>query len=371
MPGKQTQVTLQKKVSELEKKADLLRRYAESLQEDAERYRLAVESSNDGFTFSERGELIYFNKRFLEIFGYDRPEEVLGKPITDMIHPDDRERVWNIYNRRQNGEHVPSRYEFKGLRKDGSPVYIEISSTLTRFQGRKVNLAFLRDVSSRRKADDALRQSEEKYRNLVETMNEGLGVTDERYLFTYVNHKFTEMLGRSADEIIGHHINEFVAEDFQDTMKRQIDQRKHGEADSYEMVWNSKDGRRVHTLISPKGIFDQEGHFTGSFGVLTDITRLKQTEKALEDSELKYRQILKHAPTGIYEIDIPKLKFIHVNDVMCEYTGYSREEILAMGPLDVLTEDSLQDFIERQKKTMAGMPIPETVEYKIKKKERR
>ncbi len=368
MPKTPTHARLEKKVSELEKEVAFHRHTAETLREDAERYRIAVEYSNDGFAFTEQGKLVHFNKRFLEIFGYDRPQDLQGKSISKTIHPDDRKRVMDIYNKRQKGTPVPTIYEFKGLRKDGKPIYIEISATITRYRGHNVNLSFLRDISSRRKAEDALRESEEKYRNLVETMNEGLGVTDEKYVFTYANQKFADMLGRPEDAIVGHHIAEFVAEDYQDVINRQINQRKTGQAKRYELVWDGKDGRRLHTLISPKGIFDPEGRFIGSFGVLTDITKLKLTEKALEESELRYRQLVKRAPTGIYEIDIPNLKFISVNDVMCEYTGYTREEILAMGPWDVLTEESLKDFIERQQKTLEGMQIPDTVEYKIKKK---
>jgi PAS domain S-box-containing protein len=89
----------------------------------------------------------------------------------------------------------------------------------------------------------------------------------------------------------------------------------------------------------------------------------------LRESLEKYGRLINQAPEGIYEVDIPSGKFISVNDVMCEYTGYSREEILSMTASDLLAEQSKQEFMERTHKLFAGEEIPETVEYKAKAKD--
>jgi two-component system cell cycle sensor histidine kinase/response regulator CckA len=141
------------------------------------------------------------------------------------------------------------------------------------------------EVEERIRAEQELRESEEKYRNLVETMSEGIGVTDENYVFIYVNTAFMDMLGYSREEMIGHNLTEFVAEDYQATIAEQISQRKAGQTVQYELVWVSKNGQHVTTLISPSGIFDSDGRFRGSFGVLTDITEYKHMEEQLRQSQ--------------------------------------------------------------------------------------
>ena len=149
----------------------------------------------------------------------------------------------------------------------------------------------IRDITSRKLAEETLRESEERYRQLVETMNEGLAMADHNYVFTFVNERLSEMLGYTRKEMLGHQIMEFVHDDYKDFMKEQMTWRREGRAESYEIDWRAKDGRRVYTLISPKGFYDENGRFTGSLGVLTNITDRKRAEEALQEAhaELELR----------------------------------------------------------------------------------
>ncbi len=101
------------------------------------------------------------------------------------------------------------------------------------------------------------------------------------------------------------------------------------------------------------------------------LARMNKVREALRESEGKYRQLLNHAPSGMYEIDFLKRRFVNVNDVICEYTGYTREEFLALSPFDILTEESSKLFGERLSKLFAGEKIPEVVEFKIRAKDSR
>jgi PAS domain S-box-containing protein len=149
----------------------------------------------------------------------------------------------------------------------------------------------IRDITTRKIAEHTLRESEERYRQLVETMNEGLAMADQNYVFTFVNERLSEMLGYSRQELVGHFILDFVHDDYKDFMEQQMSSRKRGEEKSYEIDWRAKDGGRVYTLISPKAFYDANGQLTGSLGVLTDITDRKRAEEALQKAhaELELR----------------------------------------------------------------------------------
>ncbi len=149
----------------------------------------------------------------------------------------------------------------------------------------------IRDITNRKIAEETLRESEERYRQLVETMNEGLAMADQNYVFTFVNERLSEMLGYSRGEMVGRYMLDFVHDDYKKFMEDQMARRARGEEKSYEIDWRAKDGRRVYTLISPRGFYDANGRLTGSLGVLTDITDRKRAEDALQKAhaELELR----------------------------------------------------------------------------------
>ena len=117
--------------------------------ESEERYRLAIERSGDGVVMVRDKGYFYVNQRFLDIFEYDSRDEVLGKPLTINVHPDDKERVVNIFEKRQKGESVPGRYEFKGIKKNGESVFIEVSVAGIAYHKKPASLAYMRDITDR------------------------------------------------------------------------------------------------------------------------------------------------------------------------------------------------------------------------------
>ncbi|OGP40539.1 MAG: hypothetical protein A2324_13080 [Candidatus Raymondbacteria bacterium RIFOXYB2_FULL_49_35] len=134
-----------------------LRKNAEQrLLESEERYRTAIEYSNDGVSLVRGGRLIYVNQKFLEIYGYYKAEEALGKSIGITIHPDDRQIVIERNAKREGGEHPPSTYEYKGIRKDGTIVYIEISTATITFHGEPATLTYHRDITERKQLEQKL-----------------------------------------------------------------------------------------------------------------------------------------------------------------------------------------------------------------------
>jgi PAS domain S-box-containing protein len=161
----------------------------------------------------------------------------------------------------------------------------------TSSDGTLCKLQFTRDISGRKQAERALRQSEKRYRLLVETMNDGLGVQDEHGYWIYVNDKLCEMLGYPREEIMGRPVTDFLPETDQTVYREQAAKRRRGEMEFYGLSWLQKNGGTIFTRVSPKAIFDERGQFKGSFAVVTDITERKQAEEALEKSEKQLRAL--------------------------------------------------------------------------------
>ncbi len=138
----------------------------EALAESEERYRTAIEHSNDGVAIIRQGQHQYVNRRFVEMFGYDSSDEIIGKSVTIVVDPVDRERVKSMNHRRWKGEATPSRYEFKGVTKDGRTIYIEVSATGIIYRNEPVSLVYLRDITERKMAEEALLRSHRELEQL-------------------------------------------------------------------------------------------------------------------------------------------------------------------------------------------------------------
>jgi|GEM_PF-304851 len=172
----------------------------EVLRASEELYRTLIEASNDAIAIVKEGRHLFVNQRFTDLFGYSR-EEATGQPINFWIHPDNKEKVLDIAIKRENGEPVSDRYEFKGIRKDGSLVYVEVSASQFSMHGETMVLAILRDITGRKKAGEELKQERERFYTLLECNPFGIVMLDREGNFLYVNAKWKELFGYDLSEI--------------------------------------------------------------------------------------------------------------------------------------------------------------------------
>ncbi|MFH1117830.1 MAG: PAS domain S-box protein [Pseudomonadota bacterium] len=234
----------------------------------------------------EDGTIEEANQAFLDIFGFTGEEEVLGRTSVDL-------GMWNSDRR----ESVLSRFRHTGpIRggqivlhtKTGEPRHNVFNSDLLEMEGTDYILTAGMDVTNLKAAEEALRESETRFRTLVETMNEGVGQIDENGLFVYVNQRFCEMLGYRSDELLHTDSYSVVHPDYVDLHRREFAKRMKGEPGVYETALVAKDGSRIDVLLSGRPIHGNEGDFRGTFGVFTDISERKRAEeeqrRALKDS---------------------------------------------------------------------------------------
>jgi PAS domain S-box-containing protein/putative nucleotidyltransferase with HDIG domain len=178
--------------------------YEAKLIESEGRYRTAIEYSHDGIGLVKNGNHVYVNNRFLKIFGYDKPEDVIGKPTTLIVHPDYHEELKEFNRKRREGEEAPGRFEFKGIKKDGTEIFIDASVTTTNYQGEQVLFVFSRDITGRIKAEEDLAETADKLRkSLAGTLQAMANTVEARDPYTAGHEKRVSALARSIAQEMG------------------------------------------------------------------------------------------------------------------------------------------------------------------------
>ena len=173
------------------------RQLLNAVRESEERYRTAIESATDGIALVQGDRHIYVNARFAEIFGFDSPRDIIGKPLSLTVHPDNVEMVSDINRMRQGGGSAPLRYEFKGVTKDGEVRFIEVAAARTNYRGEPTSLAYLRDITDYKNLEDQLRQSQKM--EAIGTLAGGIAHDFNNILAAIVG--FTEM---AIDDVPDH-----------------------------------------------------------------------------------------------------------------------------------------------------------------------
>ncbi|WP_048181654.1 PAS domain S-box protein [Methanosarcina siciliae] len=176
---------------------------------------------------------------------------------------------------------------------DGSVIDI-YSFPFTDVDGSPMILKMDIDITERKQAEEKLRDSEEKYRNIVETANEIILITDKESAITYVNKKMVDMLGYTLEEFIGRPIWSFISEECKPVVKMKLEKRVQGISESYELKLIRKDGSSLWTFLNAKPLFDKEGKYMGAMSMLTDITKRKEAEEALSIIETARKKEIHH-----------------------------------------------------------------------------
>jgi PAS domain S-box-containing protein/putative nucleotidyltransferase with HDIG domain len=346
----------------------------EALSREKQKLQLLVEK----FPFAvaiidQEGNYTYVNPKFTELFGYSLEDIPTGRTWFDKAYPDSerRKEVLNAWfedlRKYPAGETQPR--TFPVTCRDGSEKLILFRIVTTEQGDRFVTYE---DITDRKKAEETLRESEEKYRVILESIEEGYYEVDLMGNISFCNDCLCKILGYPREELLGSNNRRYTdqasGKRVFETFNRVFLTGEPSKALDWQLI--RKDGATRTVEVSVSLVRNTKGEPAGFRGTLRDVTEKKRADEALRESEEKYRQLVDNAPAGIYEVDFIQRRFITVNDVMCEYTGYTKEELLGnMSPFDVLTEDSKALFMERMAKIFAGEKVPEAVEYTIKTKE--
>lgn len=295
----------------------------EALRESEERFRrFADEATSEGIIMHHRRRIVDVNLRFADMFGYER-SELIGKDPILQIAPESRELAQS---------HMQSQYEKSyeafGIRKDGSTFPIEIHARNLPLHGEMVRTAAVRDLTERKRAEEALRRSEEKYRELVESANSIILRLDRHGRVTFFNEFAQRFFGFTEEEILGKHVvgtivptMDSARQDLTSLVEEVLeDPERYRTRVNENMLRN---GQRVWIAWTNKPVRDEQGRVVEILCVGNDITELRRMEE-------KYRSIFENSISGVFQTS-PEGRFLSVNPALAHILGYeSPEDLLSL-----------------------------------------
>jgi PAS domain S-box-containing protein len=302
----------------------------DALRESEEKLQKMFESVTDGISVVDlNGAIIETNQRMVEMHGFASRDELLGRKASELVAPRDRERIArNMRKAIKEGAVIGVEYTL--LRADGSEFAGELSTNVIKdASGRVVaHITVSRDITERKQMGEALRESEERFRSIVENSQAGILIVDDAYRFTYVNDELCRILGYSREEAIGQDFRQFLDEESRKLVAERYIRRQRGEEvpSRYEFNVVHKSGQKRRVEISSAVIKDSVGRVKTVAQIL-DITERKKAEESLRESEEKYKTLAEDVPAAIYFNDF-KGTFLYGNKKAEEITGYKREELL-------------------------------------------
>ncbi|MEB3887389.1 PAS domain S-box protein [Lyngbya sp. CCY1209] len=296
----------------------------------------------------------FVSENVRDILGYDAQNfDDDGDFWRDRIHPDDRDLVFGM-----SPQELPDRYcyEYRFLHRDGSYRWMRDEFKLVRDgAGNPLEwVGYWIDIGDRKRAEIALKESEKRYRQIVETTLEGVWIIAQNNITTFVNRRMAEMLGYTAEEMLGQSLMKFMESGDRNFAAQNLVNRHQGIGETHDFKFICKNGDPIWVLVSGTPIFGHGGEYQGSLALMTDITERKQMEAALRESEQRFRVIFDEADIGIGELDLEG-NFILANPKLAEITGYSVGEILHKNVRDIThledvanTRTQLLDLLEQK-----------------------
>ncbi len=219
-------------------------------------------------------------------------------------------------------------YDFIEKPFESSEILNTIAHCLTQLSLRK-------DIE---KKSQELRESEKKYRQLFETLQEGIWVIDKDAYTILINHSMAEMLGYTKSEMLGKHLFSFMDEHGVELAKRYLERRQQGIKERHDFEFIKKDGNRIYTSLDTAPITDEKGNYSGAIAAMHNITERKQVEALLTKTLNEYENIMNTVPDIIYLLDLHQnlIKWNRKGEIV---TGFSAEEVMGKNVLDFFPEE--------------------------------
>ena len=298
----------------------------DALRESEDRYHQLFDGSTDAILVRTGETIIHANPAALKLFRTNHKEDLVGKRYLDFVHPDDRAGSVERVRRSMRGDWIVPPREHRLITSDGQVIYVESAGVPIKYQGEIQHFGMFRDITDRKKAEEALRESEEQSRQIVESSTDAILVRSGDIII-YANPAAVRLFRANHNgDLVG---KSYLGLVHPDDRPESIDRIKKGINDKYiapprEHRMVALDGKVLH--VESTGVPIQYKGEAQLFGVFRDITERKQVDENLRETERKYRELAESLPQVIFEVD-SKGNLVYLNQTGYALFGYTPEDL--------------------------------------------
>lgn len=333
------------------------KRSEEALQESEDKYRSLVEMFPHALIISQDGKVVFANETVRDLFRYQRGENLLGKEVLSVVVDRERDRI-NRYTqeRLRSPNTVPEHYETVLQRNDGEEFPAEIFIKNIHFQGRPAAQVLVSDITDRYRAQKALQESEERYRSILENIEEGYYEVNLKGDFVFLNPALSRIFGYTEQEMRGLNYRNFYPDDkvvarVEQTFRHVFETGVAMQLFDWPVI--RKDGAEAIFEVSVSLMYDNQGERRGFRGLVRDVTERIQAERALREAEARYRELFENANDIVYTHDLEG-RFTSLNKAGERISGYSREEALGINALEIIAPEYREFTRDMVRRKLAG-----------------
>lgn len=352
--------------------AGIDKRARKDLKKSEDIYRLLEDQSIMGMHIIQGGRIKYVNQATSLITGYSTEEMMKWAPdgYRVLLHQDDLPYVMEQSRKKQTGDpKIVAQYTWRMITKSGEIKWVESYSKSILFEGSPADFVMMIDITARRKAEKALLQSEEKYRTIIENIEDGCAELDLKGNFTYFNNAICEIHGYPRSKLMNLNYRDYMDEEnakkiFAKYNKVFLTGKSEKEA-GYEIITQSGDRKYLDVSITP--IKDDINRVVAFRVIVRDRTERRKAEERSREIEERYKALIDRSLDFIYTIDFEG-RFIDANEAALRRFGYRREEISSLNIASFLDERQLWSVLKIMQELMETGTQKDLAEIKLRHK---